>query len=114
MSLKFHSASAVEISLKRFVIFGVRVNLTRIALLMPLVDFGLGILPHVHGACKFIAAPFLIRQLLLKFYVRSGWEFYLCVDLFFASRANFIVIKFIAKAQNFKILPPLAFGAEHK
>jgi len=32
----------------------------------------------------------------------------------FALRANFIVIKFVAKAQNFKILPPLAFGAEHK
>jgi len=32
----------------------------------------------------------------------------------FASRANFIVIKFVAKAQNFKILPLLAFGAEHK
>jgi len=43
--LKFHSASAVEIYLKQFVIFVVRVNLTRIALLMPLVDFGFGILP---------------------------------------------------------------------
>jgi len=55
-----------------------------------------------------------MRQLLLKFHARGGWEFYLCVDLFFASRANFIVIKFVAKAQNFKILPPLTFGAEHK
>ncbi|WP_298052705.1 hypothetical protein [uncultured Campylobacter sp.] len=45
MSLKFHNASAIEISLKRFVVFGVRVNLTHIALLMPLVDFGFGILP---------------------------------------------------------------------
>ena len=35
-------------------------------------------------------------------------------QIVFASRANFIVIKFVAKAQNFKILPPLAFGAEHK
>jgi len=42
--LKFHSASAVEISLKRFVIFKVRVNLTHIALPVPLVDFGFGIL----------------------------------------------------------------------
>ncbi|WP_297942140.1 hypothetical protein [uncultured Campylobacter sp.] len=44
MSLKFHSASAVEISLKRFVVLGVRVNLTHIALSVPLVDFGFGIL----------------------------------------------------------------------
>nr|WP_314218254.1 hypothetical protein [uncultured Campylobacter sp.] len=44
MLLKFHSASAIEISLKRFVIFVVRVNLTRVALLVSLVDFAFGIL----------------------------------------------------------------------
>ena len=71
-AFKISRASAVEIYLKQFVIFVVRVNLTHIALLMPLVDFGLGILPHVHGACKFIAAPFLIRQLLLEFHARGG------------------------------------------
>jgi len=44
LSLKFHSASAIEISLKRFVIFKVRVNLTHIALFVAFVDFGFGIL----------------------------------------------------------------------
>ncbi|WP_295152219.1 hypothetical protein [Campylobacter sp.] len=42
--LKFHSASAIGISLKRFVIFKVRVNLTHIALFVAFVDFGFGIL----------------------------------------------------------------------
>ena len=84
-----------------------RVNLTHIALPVPLVDFSFGILPHVHGTFFDAAAAFKIS--------RSQRLGILSLRRFvFASRANFIVIKFVAKAQNFKILPPLTFGAEHK
>ncbi|WP_299086082.1 hypothetical protein [uncultured Campylobacter sp.] len=67
--LKFHSASAIEISLKRFVIFKVRVNLTHIALPVPLVDFAFGIFirARARAALKFIAAPFFDAAAAFKF-----------------------------------------------
>lgn len=78
-----------------------RANLTHIALRVPFVDFGFGIL----------SVP--VRELLLNLCSRRLGILSLR-RFVFASRVNFIVIKFVAKAQNFKILPPLAFGAEHK